>query len=68
MLYREVGIPCAGTGAIARSHPKARRIEARYSFVTCTPPGLAVLLAVVLLPRVPTSRCLSYLPATILSP
>lgn len=49
-----VGITCAGTDAIVRSHPTARQTEARYSFVTWTLPGLTVLLAVVLLPGVPT--------------
>ncbi len=49
-----VGITCAGTDALVRSHPTARRIEARYSFVTWTLPGLTALLAVVLLPRTPT--------------
>lgn len=48
-----VGITCAGTDAIVRSHPTARRIEARYSFVTWTLPALTVLLAVVLLPQAP---------------
>src|SRR5512136_2657847 len=50
-----VGITCAGTDAIVRSHPTARRIEARYSFVTWTLPALTVLLAVVLLPQAPTA-------------
>jgi hypothetical protein len=49
-----VGITCAGTDTIVRSHPTARRIEARYSFVTWTLPALTVLLAVVLLPQAPT--------------
>jgi len=49
-----VGITCAGTDAIVRSHPTARRIEARYSFVTWTLPALTVLLATVLLPEAPT--------------
>jgi hypothetical protein len=49
-----VGITCAGTDAIIRSHPTARRIEARYSFVTWTLPALTVLLAAVLLPQAPT--------------
>jgi hypothetical protein len=49
-----VGITCAGTDAIVRSHPTARRIEARYSFVTWTLPALTVLLAAVLLPLAPT--------------
>jgi hypothetical protein len=49
-----LGITCAGTDAIVRSHPAARRIEARYSFVTWTLPGLTVLLATVLLPQLPT--------------
>ena len=49
-----VGITCAGTDSIVRSHPAARRIEARYSFVTWTLPGLTVLLATVLLPQLPT--------------
>jgi hypothetical protein len=49
-----VGITCAGTDSIVRSHPVARRIEARYSFVTWTLPGLTVLLAVALLPQAPT--------------
>ena len=46
-----VGITCTGTDAIVRSHPTARRIEARYSFVTWTLPALTVLLATVLLPE-----------------
>ncbi len=49
-----VGITCAGTDAIVRSHPTALRIEARYSFVTWTLPGLTVLLATVLLPQAST--------------
>jgi hypothetical protein len=49
-----VGITCAGTDVIVRSHPTARRIEARYSFVTWTLPALTVLLAAVLLPQAPT--------------
>ena len=49
-----VGITCAGTDAIVRSHPVAQRIEARYSFVTWTIPALTVLLATVLLPQAPT--------------
>jgi hypothetical protein len=49
-----VGITCAGTDAIVRSHPTARRIEARYSFVTWTLPALTVLLATILLPQAPT--------------
>jgi hypothetical protein len=49
-----VGIVCAGTDTIVRSHPTAQRIEARYSFVTWTLPALTVLLAAVLLPRAPT--------------
>jgi len=49
-----VGITCAGTDAIVRSHPAARRIQARHSFVTWTLPGLTVLLAAVLLPQAPT--------------
>ncbi len=49
-----VGITCAGTDSIVRSHPTARRIEARFSFVTWTLPALTVLLAAVLLPQAPT--------------
>ncbi|MGD8465848.1 MAG: hypothetical protein PVI09_18455 [Anaerolineae bacterium] len=49
-----VGITCAGTDSIVRSHPTAKRFEARYSFVTWTLPGLTVLLATVLLPQAPT--------------
>jgi hypothetical protein len=49
-----VGITCAGTDSIVRSHPTARLIEARYSFVTWTLPGLTALLATVLLPQAPT--------------
>jgi hypothetical protein len=49
-----VGITCAGTDTIVRSHPTARRIEARYSFVTWILPALTVLLAAVLLPQAPT--------------
>jgi hypothetical protein len=49
-----VGITCAGTDTIVRSHPTARRIEARYSFVTWALPALTVLLATVLLPKTPT--------------
>jgi hypothetical protein len=49
-----LGITCAGTDAIVRSHPTARRIEARYSFVTWTLPGITVLLATILLPQAPT--------------
>jgi hypothetical protein len=49
-----VGITCAGTDAIVRSHPTTRRIEARFSFVTWTLPALTVLLATILLPQAPT--------------
>jgi hypothetical protein len=49
-----VGITCAGTDSIVRSHPTARLIEARYSFVTWALPGLTALLATVLLPEAPT--------------
>jgi hypothetical protein len=49
-----VGITCAGTDAIVRSHPTAQRIEARYSFVTWTLPALTALLATLLLPQAPT--------------
>jgi hypothetical protein len=49
-----VGITCTGTDVIVRSHPTARWIEARYSFVTWTLPALTVLLATVLLPQAPT--------------
>jgi len=49
-----VGIVCAGTDSIVRSHPVARRIEARYSFVTWALPALTALLAAVLLPQAPT--------------
>jgi hypothetical protein len=49
-----VGITCAGTDSIVRSHPTAQRIEARYSFVTWTLPGLTVLLATLLLPQAPS--------------
>jgi hypothetical protein len=49
-----VGVTCAGTDAIVRSHPTARRIEARHSFVTWTLPALTVLLAAILLPQAPT--------------
>jgi hypothetical protein len=49
-----VGITCTGTDSIVRSHPTARQIEARYSFVTWTLPALTVLLATVLLPQAST--------------
>jgi hypothetical protein len=49
-----VGITCTGTDSIVRSHPTARRIEARFSFVTWTLPALTALLAVILLPHAPT--------------
>jgi hypothetical protein len=49
-----VAITCAGTDAIVRAHPTARRIEARYSFVTWTIPALTVLIATMLLPQAPT--------------
>jgi hypothetical protein len=49
-----VGVTCAGTDSIVRSHPVAQRIEARYSFVTWTLPALTALLAAVLLPQAPT--------------
>jgi hypothetical protein len=49
-----IGITCTGTDVIVRSHPTARQIEARYSFVTWTLPALTVWLAVVLLPQAPT--------------
>jgi hypothetical protein len=49
-----VGITCAGTDSIVRSHPVAQRLEARHSFVTWTLPGLTALLASVLLPQAST--------------
>jgi hypothetical protein len=49
-----VGITCAGTDTIVRSHPAARHMEARYSFVTWTLPALTVVLSTVLLSRAPT--------------
>jgi hypothetical protein len=49
-----IGIVCAGTDSIVRSHPVARRFEARYSFVTWALPALTALLAAVLLPQAPT--------------
>jgi hypothetical protein len=49
-----VGIVCAGTDSIVRSHPTAQRIEARFTFVTWTLPALTLLLAAVLLPEAPT--------------
>lgn len=49
-----VGMTCAGTDVIVRSHPTAQRIEARYSFVTWTLPALTVLTATVLIPQAPT--------------
>jgi hypothetical protein len=49
-----VGITCTGTDSIVRSHPTARQIEARYSFVTWTLPALTALLATVLLPQAST--------------
>lgn len=54
MVTLLVGITCAGTDSIVRSHPTARRIEARFTFVTWTLPALTVLLAAVLLPEAPT--------------
>jgi len=54
-----VGITCAGTDTIVRSHPTAQRIEARFSFVTWTLPALTVLLATVLLPKAPTQLYLA---------
>jgi len=54
MALMLVGITCAGTDVIVRSHPVARAMEARYSFVTWTLPALTVLLAAVLLPQAPT--------------
>ncbi len=49
-----VGITCAGTDAIVRSHPAIQFVETRYSFVTWTLPALTVLLATVLVPQLPT--------------
>ncbi len=49
-----VGITCAGTDAIVRSHPAAQGTEPRFSFVTWTLPALTVLLAAILLPQAPT--------------
>lgn len=49
-----VGITCAGTDAIVRSHPSVQHVETRFSFVTWTLPALTVLLATVLLPQLPT--------------
>lgn len=54
-----VGIVCAGTDVIVRSHPTARRIEAQFSFVTWTLPALTALLAAALLPRLPRSCTVS---------
>lgn len=49
-----LGIVCAGTDTIVRAHPRARRIEGSYSFVTWTIPALTTVLAVLLLARVET--------------
>ncbi|MGQ9598025.1 MAG: DUF5656 family protein [Anaerolineae bacterium] len=49
-----VGITCAGTDIIVRSHPAAQRNEAQHSFVTWTLPALTVLTATVLIPQAPT--------------
>jgi hypothetical protein len=49
-----VGMTCAGTEAIVRSHPRARRIDASYTFVTWTVPALTALLATLLLPQAPS--------------
>jgi hypothetical protein len=53
LAFLLVGITCAGTEAIVRSHPRARRIDASYTFVTWTVPALTTLLATVLMPQAP---------------
>ena len=47
-----VGITCAGTETIVRSHPAVRRVEAHYSFVTWTLPALTTLLVTALVPEI----------------
>lgn len=49
-----VGICCAGTETIVRSHPRARRIDAIFTFVTWTVPALTTVLATLLLPQAPS--------------
>jgi hypothetical protein len=48
-----VSITCAGTDTIVRLHPRARRIDGSYSFVTWTVPALTTALAASLLPKAP---------------
>lgn len=48
------GIVCAGTDTVVRLHPRAREIDASFSFVTWTVPALTTALAAVLLPELPS--------------
>lgn len=48
------GIVCAGTDTVVRLHPRARKIDGSFSFVTWTVPALTTALAAVLLPELPS--------------
>ena len=49
-----VGMSCAGTEAIVRSHPAVRRRRVRYTFPTWILPGLTTIALATLLPQSPT--------------
>lgn len=48
-----VGLSCAGTEAMMRTHPRVRRGAVRYTFPNWILPGLATLALAVLLPQSP---------------
>ncbi len=49
-----VGLSCAGTETVMRTHPAVRRRTVRYTFPTWILPGLTTAALVLLLPRSPT--------------
>ena len=49
-----VGLACAGTETVMRTHPAVRRRTVRYTFPTWILPGLTTVALVMLLPRSPT--------------
>ncbi len=51
-----VGLACTGTDSVIRSHPRSRAGELPYTFVFWILPGLVTLLAILLLPRAPSTR------------
>jgi Protein of unknown function (DUF5656) len=49
-----VGLACAGTETVMRTHPAVRRRAVRYTFPTWVLPGLTTAALVMLLPQSPT--------------